>query len=380
MSKITHVTTRQLDDFIAVINAWYQGKREITPTADKFDQVKQDRDRWVGIVHAVYKPSARPYAGQALAHVTYEMFHYYVRWLFRDISILKESVRQEQLKVDTLRWREGMWKGTQADLQSQIEDLQGQLANRPQAVAAEIPAQRAVIRSAMQQEIMRLMGAEGLGRSWRIIARVAGAGWGKENSVRNALCKLTKQGVIDDCRRQGKAVHWKFKAGGNRRLVRLTELGRVWYREAFGHDAAESEITQVARKHRSIAHGVGILEARDHLREAGYLVSDDPQVILADSGERWGPRSEPDLVATIDGVAWPVEVQREVSERLLGKWEKALALAGRLALVLFNEEHREKQAVILDRAMWFSRLAPGEIRLTSLEAMEAGDWKWHTVA
>jgi hypothetical protein len=379
MSKTTHVTTRQLDDFIAVINTWYRQKTKATPTAGKFDQVKLDRDRWIKILHAVYKPSARPYAGQALAGVAYEIFYYYAHWLFRDIDELETLVKKEQDTVATLKDREAWLSEANAALQRQIEDLQGQLVSRPQVVAAEIPAQRAVIRSAMQQEIVRLMGAEGLGRSWRIIARVAGAGWGQENSVRNALCKLTKQGVIDDCRRQGKTVHWKFKAGGNRRLVRLSELGRVWYREAFGHDAVESEITEVAQKHRSIAHGVGILEARDHLREAGCTVSDDPQVILADSGERWGARSEPDLVATMDGAAWPVEVQREVSERLLGKWEKALALAGRLALVLFNEEHREKQAVILDRAMWFNRLPPGEIRLASLEAMEAGDWEWHTV-
>jgi hypothetical protein len=379
MSKTTHVTTRQLDDFIAVINIWYQKSKEAGETTGNFDILTQERDRWIEQLHGVYKPSARPYAGQVLAQVAYELLYYRMLWLFNGISILKEAVRQEHLKVDALRWREGRWKGTQADLQRQIEDLQRQLTSRPQSVAAEIPAQRAVIRSAMQQEIVCLMGAEGLGRSWRIIARVAGAGWGQENSVRNALRKLTKQGVIDDCRRQGKAVHWKITAGGNRRLVRLSELGRVWYREAFGHDAVESEITEVAQKHRSIAHGVGILEARDHLREAGCTVSDDPQVILADSGERWGTRSEPDLVATMDGAAWPVEVQREVSERLLGKWEKALALAGRLALVLFNEEHREKQAVILDRAVWFNRLPPGEIRLTSLEAMEAGDWEWHTV-
>jgi hypothetical protein len=380
MSKTTHVPTWQLDEFVAVINSWYQKSKEAGETIGDFDIVKRDRDRWIEQLHGVYKPAARPYAGQVLAQVAYELLYYHALWLFYDIDVLKESVRQEQLKVDALRWREGRWNGTRADLQSQIEDLQGQLANRPQAVAAEIPAQRAVIRSAMQQEIVRLMGAEGLGRSWRIIARVAGAGWGQENSVRNALRKLTKQRVIDDCRRNGDAVHWKITAGGNRRLVRLTELGRVWYREAFGHDAAESEITEVAQKHRSIAHGVGILEARDHLREAGYVVSDDPQVILADSGERWGARSEPDLVVTMDGVAWPVEVQREVSERMLGKWEKALALAGRLALVLFNEEHREKQATILGPALWYGYSGRGDVRLTSLEAMETGGWEWHTVA
>ncbi len=379
MSKTTHVTTRQLDDFIAVINTWYRKSKEAGETIENFDIVKRDRNRWIAQLHGVYKPSVRPYAGQVLAQIAYALLYYHMLWLFDDVYILKESARQEQLKVDALRWREGRWKGTQADLQSQIEDLRGQLASRPQTVAAEIPAQRAVIRSAMQQEIVRLMGAEGLGRSWRIIARVADAGWGQENSVRNALCKLTKQGVIDDCRRQGKAAHWKFKAGGNRRLVRLNELGRVWYREAFGHDAAESEITEVARKHRSIAHGVGILEARDHLQEAGYVVSDDPQAILADSGERWGARSEPDLVVTMDGVAWPVEVQREVSERMLGKWEKALALAGRLALVLFNEEHREKQATILEPVLWYRYSGRGDVRLTSLEAMEAGDWEWQVI-
>ena len=30
--------------------------------------------------------------------------------------------------------------------------------------------------------------------------------------------------------------------------------------------------------------------------------------------------------------------------------------------------------------MWCDRLSPGNIRLANLEAMEAGDWTWHTVA
>jgi hypothetical protein len=380
MSKTTHVPTWQLDEFVGVINTWYLRSKEAGEAIDNFDIVKRDRDRWIKQLHGVYKPSARPYAGQVLAQVAYELLYYHALWLFYDINELQGRVKEEQRETAASRRREMLLNEANDSLCDQVERLRIQLAQRPQTVAAEIPAQQAVIRSAMQQEIVRLMGAEGLGRSWRIIARVAGAGWGQENSVRNALCKLTKQRVIDDCRHQGKAAHWKFKAGGNRRLVRLTELGRVWYREAFGHDAAKSEITAVAQKHRSIAHGVGILEARDHLREAGYVVSDDPQAILADSGQRWGPRSEPDLVVTMDGVAWPVEVQREVSERMLGKWEKALALAGRLALVLFNEEHREKQATILEPSLWYGYSGRGDVRLTSLEAMEAGDWEWHTVA
>lgn len=379
MSKTTHVPTWQLDEFVAVINTWYLRSKEAGEAIDNFDIVKRDRDRWIEQLHGVYKPSARPYAGQVLAQVAYELLYYHALWLFYDINELQGRVKEEQRETAASRHRETLLNEANDSLCDQVERLRIQLAQRPQAVAAEIPAQQAVIRSAMQQEIVRLMGAEGLGRSWRIIARVAGVGWGQENSVRNALCKLTKQRVIDDCRRQGKAAHWKFKAGGNRRLVRLTKLGRVWYREAFGHDAAESEIAKVAQKHRSIAHGVGILEARDHLREAGYVVSDDPRAILVDSGQQWGARSEPDLVVTMDGVAWPVEVQREVSERMLGKWEKALALAGRLALVLFNEEHRDKQAVILEHALWHSYSARGNVRLTSLEAMETDDWEWQVI-
>jgi hypothetical protein len=81
----------------------------------------------------------------------------------------------------------------------------------------------------------------------------------------------------------------------------------------------------------------------------------------------------------MDGAAWPVEVQREVSERMLGKWEKALALAGRLALVLFNEEHREKQATILEPSLWYGYSGRGDVRLTSLEAMETDDWEWQVI-
>jgi hypothetical protein len=223
---------------------------------------------------------------------------------------------------------------------------------------------------------MRLIGEAGLGRSWRIANRIVEMQGLKENSVRNALTALTKKELIDDYRRDGKSTRWKFTAGGSRRLVVLTKRGAAWYREVYGREPVESEILRAARQHRSAVHGVGVLEARDHLRAVGYRVDDDPAAILAQDENRWGRRQEPDLVVWMDGQAWPVEVQREVSQRLLDKWEKALALNERLVLILFNVEHRERQEVLLRQDKRVRRLRRGVIYLTSLEEMEMGDWEW----
>jgi hypothetical protein len=76
MSKTTHVMTRQLDDFIAVINTWYRKSKEAGETIENFDIVKRDRDRWIAQLHGVYKPSARPYAGQVLAQIAYDLLYY----------------------------------------------------------------------------------------------------------------------------------------------------------------------------------------------------------------------------------------------------------------------------------------------------------------
>ncbi len=67
---------------------------------------------------------------------------------------------------------------------------------------------------------------------------------------------------------------------------------------------------------------------------------------------------------------WPVEVQREVSPRVVAKWAKSLELCGRLALVLYHEEARRKQQMILFEARY--KLPVGSILLSSIEAMEVG--------
>jgi len=194
-----------------------------------------------------------------------------------------------------------------------------------------------------------------------------------ENGVRNAIRKLIKAGLLDDYREKGKAIGFSIVAGGNRRLVLLTDKGKEWYRLAYDKEPAESEIDAFARKHQSVVHGVAILEVRDLLCAAGYQVNDEPGVILADEQEPWHTRTEPDLSLEMDGETWPVEVQRSASARLTPKWRKALEVAGRLVLVLFNEDQMKKQIEILRQA----DLPSGEIRLTNLEAMESRQWSWH---
>jgi hypothetical protein len=249
-------------------------------------------------------------------------------------------------------------------LRERVADLEQRLAQRPVNPSVTIPAQDITVRAPLQQEILRAIAA-GLGRSWRIGDRMIAQGLASDrSSFLNALQKLTGRGLIADYQERGRAIRWTPTAGGGRRLVILTDAGRAWCESAFGYPPAESELLGIARRH-GISHGVGILEAADYFRAAGYEVDSAPEAILA-GPERWGPRAEPDLVIIADGMRWPVEVQREVSERLTDKWRKTLELAGCLVIVLFNEEARENQARILKRA------GVGNVVLLSLEAMERG--------
>ena len=59
---------------------------------------------------------------------------------------------------------------------------------------------------------------------------------------------------------------------------------------------------------------------------------------------------------------------------MVAKWIKSLELNGRLALVLYHEEARRKQQIILFEMR--HKLAAGGVLLSSIEAMESGDWDW----
>ncbi len=268
----------------------------------------------------------------------------------------------------------------EADYEGRMKRVQ-QMAWQPSGPASvTLPEQIIQVRSRIQQVVLRLMAQEGLARSWRIQQRVIEAGMTQnENSVRNVLCDLTKKELVSDYYWNGHKEGWSPVPGGQRRLVTLTEKGRAWCRQEFREDAMPSEIAPMAKKHNSVVHAVGILEARDHLQARGYQVNDAPDPILAEEGQRWGRRVEPDLTVEMDGQTWPVEVQREVSPRHTAKkWAKMLGLTGRLALILFSEEKLNQQVEILDQAI--DDLPAGEIKLISLEAMEGGLWGWTSIA
>lgn len=197
-----------------------------------------------------------------------------------------------------------------------------------------------------------------------------------DNGVRNALKRLKDTKLLADFVWNGKPQQWTPRAGGGRQLLRLTERGRTWAEMAFKVTAVPCELDVPVQKHKSVAHAVAILEARDHLRAVGYVVNDAPDPLLVRDDERWGQRTEPDLVAMENGVFWPVEVQLEIDRRNDEKWAKSLSLVPRMCLITVNMQMCEKQAEILRQAVRWSRLPQGEIRLASLEAMDAGIWQW----
>lgn len=293
---------------------------------------------------------------------------------------LAEMVEQRNLLAQELAGSQEAYYSRMRDwvlenTSKENERLRSQLARLPKAASVTLPAREISLKkSPLQQEIVRLMGATGLGRAWRITDRVLDTGEASSrNSVSNAIGKLKALGLVDDYRRDGKPVRFAVAAGGERRLVLLPEAGREWYRQAFGADAIESEVAVMARKHKSVEHGVGILEARDMFRAAGYEVNDNPVPLLTDAANRWGARSEPDLVVVIEHRIWPVEVQRVASERFTRKWTKMLEHSDRLLLVLFNQEQLRKQERILQREAHQGKLV-GQIVLLSLELMQRGYW------
>ncbi|MBN1890637.1 MAG: hypothetical protein JW850_21765 [Thermoflexales bacterium] len=357
MSK-THITTEQL-------NKVYQGIADIYRVRRKRGECESEigswRATWSHALHRVYKPSRRIYANRLVA----------------DLAI--ETLEELHDALDTMHVFQGINTCSQQEiqrLQDQVAQLAAELERKPQTMTATIPAETVQLRSELQAEIVRLVMGEGLGRSWPLIARLITSGHAQnKNGVRNAIKKLIKSGLLDDYREKGRPVGFSIMPGGSRRLVVGTDLARTYYRQAFGKEPVESELYVFARKHQSITHAVAILEVRDILRAAGHQVDDDPDVILADAQARWNTRVEPDLMVTINGQRWPVEVQREASERFNTKWRKVVELTHHLALVLFNEDQLKKQIDIFSQAS----LPAGEICLTSLEAMQSGRWAWRRI-
>ena len=113
------------------------------------------------------------------------------------------------------------------------------------------------------------MAIEGLGRVWRIVERVLADGLtGNANTVRNAVSKLDVRELLADYEQHGKPVSWAYKAGGRDGWCSYP-TGRQWCRAAFGQAPVESEIAVAAHRHKSMSHGIAVLETAYHLAAAG---------------------------------------------------------------------------------------------------------------
>ncbi|MBN1954690.1 MAG: hypothetical protein JW900_06520, partial [Anaerolineae bacterium] len=341
--SLSHLRTVELEQVVELVKQHYRLMLQLSrrPESEKkrLWGVRQERIRRL---HRHFKPSARPWAAREATQILAEMQEEVVHLAgladshqhTRRLEETLESLRAElaRARQDANRWR------------AQVGEMEAELARRPKSTTVTIPEQTIVVKSPLQEEIIRLIAEEGLGRSWRIYQRIIAPGLAaSKDSARKVMVKLIKRGLVADYEQDGKAVRWGHKPHGSSRLLTLSETGREWYRQVYGKEPVESEIAVAARQHSSVAHGVGVLEARDDLRAAGYLVDDQPEAILVRLGEQWGRRSQPDLSIVYEGVTWPVEVQRRVTAGVIEKWAKALRLCGRLAIVLFNEHQRGRQ-------------------------------------
>jgi hypothetical protein len=379
LGKSSAVTTRELETLTEAVS-------RLAASRSRCDRSRRSawrawRDDLVGRVHRAVKPAVRPYAGKVLVGIAASLLADLERaWRWADeLDELTDELEGElvvvRLQRAKLEREQQETAKRMAALAHELAQARANLARRPAATSLVLPAQKITVKSPIQREVLRLMADLGLGRVWRLVEQVlAGGLTSNANSVRNAIKRLDEHELLTDYSQHGETVGWTYKAGGTRRLVQLTPTGRQWCQAAFGHEPVESEVAVAARRHKSVSHGVAILEAAHHLAAAGYAVETEPGAVLAAADEPWRARAESDLAFTLSSELWPVEVQREVSKRLVAKWIKSLELNGRLALVLYSEEARQKQQMILLEMRY--KLPSGVIRLVSIEAMESGDWDW----
>lgn len=360
------VTTQDLKTLWRKIEAVYGAWVASCRTSDERDRADLWRAQTLYCIARVRKHSARHISGSMVA----DLFAYSLEEWQGTLEFVgnapTDACSSSASEIATL-------KAENARLRAQIENLQRQ--QTPTTV--EIPAQTVTVRSAVDREILRLMATTGLSRSWRLVNRILSAGLtDNANTVRNAIRRLKDQNLIEDYAWNHKVQVWSPGAGGGRQLLRLTARGRVWAEMAFGITMAPCELDELAQRHKGVSHAIAILETLEHLRIAGYRINDTPGSLLVNEDERWGQRSEPDLVAIRDNVIWTVEVQREVNARNNAKWAKSLELNPRLMLITLSIQMCNKQAAILSDVIRQEQLPPGEIRLASLEAMEKATWQW----
>ena len=388
-SGMTQLKTRDIEALVCQVNALHSQWRWYTLEYDPDETVAAQawRDETIKCLHRLMKPAGRSYAIPTLLGMIERMFCEWGMYL----ELLEDAKAWNRQKEEGALYvgYERATSEVQA-LRARVATLEQQLAREQADSAAwreralnaapatvEIPAQTVTVRSKLDREVLRLMAVTGLARSWHIITRVMETGLAQhENGVRNAIKRLKEAELLTDFTWNGKAQQWKPRAGGGRQLLQLTRLGQTWAEAAFKITVAPCELERLVQKHKGVEHAVGILEAQHWLAAAGFTVDLEPPARLYNAADPWGARVEPDLTATLRGELWPVEVQREVDTRNGEKWRKAVELYGRLMLIVFNEQRREKQLQLLGEELARWDWPAGSIWVWSLEALERGVEGW----
>ena len=221
--------------------------------------------------------------------------------------------------------------------------------------------------------LLRHMGETGFIRPWRVVQRAQlGSCLSPNKVIRSMWQSLRARGLVQIVHFEGMPLRWHWSRGRGRDLIELTADGRQWYRLQTQQDPRPSELDWIMHQHISPRHALAILEARDHLRHMDIPTDDAPPPCPRSAEDPLGPRSEPDLLTYYQDRVFPVEVQRDVSNRYLLKWEKSLDLYQRLMLITFSEACLCRQGTHLMRARQRGQLPTGRILLASLERFEYG--------
>jgi len=100
---------------------------------------------------------------------------------------------------------------------------------------------------------------------------------------RNAIKRLDEHELLTDYSQHGETVGWDLQSGRHALTGADYSTGRQWRQAAFGHEPVESVVAVAARRHKSVSHGVAILEAAQLLAATGYQVETEPGAILSRS-------------------------------------------------------------------------------------------------
>ena len=215
-----------------------------------------------------------------------------------------------------------------------------------------------------QSEVVRLMGESGLARSLEIRKRIS-AKLGIDSPYSSSI-----NDILADMVSSGLAENFASVAGLSGRpaeLLRLTDLGQTAYLLLTGQSAAPNEWT-LKKYHKTDAHTLLNLTARDWLQKAGYTIVEDAPVL-----EAGGEKFNPDIAASKNGETLYFEVETQSdkgNQDTEAKWRRyASFTGGRMYVMCENSSAQNKVLREITNALGPVKIASAVIHLCNLSKM-----------